>query len=199
MKMVSKLKARAGNFDRRGMTLVEMMISISIFAVILGVVMGFLTTSSRSYSATREKVQYQQSLRAVISLLTKEIRSTGCDPNNIGFDRFVLADNTSLRCQMDLNGDADVTDTSPDESVTYSFTAATGELSRDNGTGPIVILRGVTNVSFAYRDASGNLLGMVPLSATDRFLVRFVDLTITGQTDNGETVDYSSRVALRNG
>ena len=197
--MAGKFKAQARNLDRRGMTLVEMMISISIFAVILGVVMGFLTTSSKSYSATREKVQYQQSLRAVISLLTKEIRSTGCDPNNVGFDRFVLADVATLRCQMDLNGDADVTDVSPDESVTYSFNNATGELSRDNGSGPIVILRGVTSVTFSYRDANGDLLGMVPLSATDRFLVRFVDLEIIGETDNGEQLDYTSRVALRNG
>ncbi len=181
------------------MTLVEMMISITIFAVVLGVVMGFMTTSGRSYSATRDKVQYQQSLRAVISLLTKEIRSTGCDPNSAGFDRFVLADNTVLRCQMDLNGDADVTDFTPDESVTYSYNPATGELSRDNGTGAIVILRGITNLTFTYLDQDGNVLGAVPLSATDRFLVRYVDLNIRGETDNGEPVDYTSRVALRNG
>ena len=185
--------------DRQGMTLVEMMISITIFAVVLGVVMGFMTQSSRSYSATRERVQYQQSLRAVISLMTKEIRSTGCDPGNVGFDRFVVADNTIFRCQMDLNGDADVTDFTPDESVTYAFNAVAGELTRDNGTGPLVILRGITNMSFTYMDADGNVLGAVPLSATDRFLVRFVDLNISGTTDNGEPVDYTSRVALRNG
>jgi len=190
---------RAAASDRRGLTLVEMMISISIFAVVLGVVMGFMTTSGRSYNATRERVQYQQSMRAVISLLTKEIRSTGCDPNNVGFDRFVVADNSILRCQMDLNGDSDVTDLGPDENVTYSFDAATGELSRDNGSGPIVILRGVLNVTFTYRDGNGAVLGGVPLNAIDRFDVRYVDLTISGQTDSGEPVDYTSRVALRNG
>lgn len=199
MKMSERIKKPMGNLDRRGMTLVEMMISITIFAVVLGVVMGFMTTSGRSYSATREKVQYQQSVRAVISLLTKEIRSTGCDPANIGFDRFVLADNNSLRCQMDLNGDSDVTDVTPDENVTYNFNPANGELSRDNGTGAIVILRGVTSVTFTYLDQAGNVLGAVPLNATDRFLVRFVDLTISGETDTGEPIDYTSRVALRNG
>lgn len=199
MKMREGYKTRMGSLDRRGMTLVEMMISITIFAVVLGVVMGFMTTSGRSYTATREKVQYQQSLRAVISLLTKEIRSTGCDPANVGFDRFVLADNNTLRCQMDLNGDSDVTDLTPDESVIYDFDPATGELSRDNGTGAIVILRGVTNVTFTYLDQDGNVLGAVPLNATDRFLIRYVDLNISGETDTGEPVDYTSRVALRNG
>lgn len=196
--MMKKLK-RVGNLDRRGMTLVEMMISVSIFAVVLGVVMGFMTTSGRSYSATRERVQAQQSMRAVVSLVTKELRSTGCDPNSVGFDRFLLADSDALRCQMDLNGDSDVTDTSPDENVTYSFNAATGELSRDGGSGAIVILRGLTNVTFTYRDGEGNVLGALPLNAADRFEVRYVDLSITGQTDNGEPVDYTARVALRNG
>lgn len=185
--------------QRQGMTLVEMMISITIFAVVLGVVMGFMTSSGRSYNSTRERVQYQQSMRAVMSLLTKEIRSTGCDPNNAGFDRFALADAMTLRCQMDLNGDSDVTDTGPDESITYNFNPATGELTRDNGSGPIVILRGLTNLNFIYRDAEGNVLGAVPLNATDRFEVRFVDVLITGETDTGEPVDYTSRVALRNG
>ncbi len=199
MKSIRNNVDTAGGLDRRGMTLVEMMISISIFAVILGVVMGFMTTSGRSYSATRERVQYQQSLRAVISLLTKEIRSAGCDPNSVGFDRFVVADDKVLRCQMDLNGDSDVTDTSPDESVTYTFNPATGELSRDNGTGPLVILRGVDNVNFTYLDVDGNVLSSLPLNATDRFLIRYVNLDISGQTENGEPVHYSSRVALRNG
>lgn len=191
----------AFRLDRRGMTLVEMMISISIFAVVLGVVMGFLTTTGRSYTATRERVQYQQSMRAVMSLLTKDIRSTGCDPNGVGFDRFVVADWNTLRCQMDLNGDSDVTDLNPDESVTYTFDPVLGELSRDNGDpgGPVVVLNSVNNVVFTYRDAAGNVLGAVPLNAMDRFRVRYVDLFITGQTDSGEPVEYTSRVALRNG
>ena len=185
--------------DRRGMTLVEMMISISIFAVVLGVVMGFMTTSGRSYTSTRERVQYQQSMRAVISLLTKDIRSTGCDPNNVGFDRFVLADLNSLRCQMDLNGDSDVTDVSPDESVSYAYDPALGEISRDNGTGAVVILRDVTGLVFTYRAADGSVLGSLPLNALDRFAVRFVDVWVQGQTASGEPVEYTSRVALRNG
>ncbi len=193
-KMLDSMK-----LNRQGMTLVEMMISISVFAVVLAVVMGFMAQSSRSYNSTRSKVQYQQSMRAVISLLTREIRSTGCDPSNVGFDRFVVADANSMRCQMDLNGDSDVTDIGPDESVTYIFDPATSELSRDNGTGSIVILRDIDDFVFTYRDRDGNVLGATPLNATDRLLVRYVDLFITGETNSGEPVEYTSRVALRNG
>ena len=190
-----------GQLDRRGMTLVEMMISITIFAVVLGVVMGFMTTSGRSYSATREKVQYQQSVRAVISLLTKEIRSTGCDPANVGFDRFVLADDNALRCQMDLNGDSDVTDVTPDESVTYNFDPATGELSRDNGTGAIVILRGVTNVTFTYLRRCRRSPERPAAPERHRTGLGYVTWNIGpvhGETAKGDTVDYATRIALRN-
>lgn len=186
-------------FSRRGMTLVEMMVSLSIFGVIMAVVFGFMTSTSRSYERTREKVHYQQSVRAVVSLLTREIRSTGCDPGNAGFDAFFTADGNVLRCRADLNGDADITDLNPDEDITYTFDAGTGELSRDNGTDDLVILRGLTNLQFTYLDSNGDALGALPLSASDRDLIRFVQISIVGETEDGEPIDYQTRVLVRNG
>lgn len=183
--------------DRRGMTLTELMIALSIFGVIMAVLFGFLSGARNSYSETRERAQYQQSMRAVMSLVTREIRSTGCDPTELGFDNFGVADDTRLSCRMDLNGDNDFTDTGPDENITYSFVG--GNLIRNNGTGDQVILRGVQNLAFTYFDADGNQMGVVPLSAANRALVRFVGISIQGQTDRGEPVTYATRIALRNG
>lgn len=184
--------------DRRGMTLVEMMIAVSAFGLIMTVVMGFLVDSRNSYTETRDRAQTQQSMRAVLSLLTAEVRSAGCDPAANGFDTFGLADNSSLQARMDLNGDADVTDNDPDETVTYTFNAGAGELSRDDGGGAQVILRGLTGVTFTYFDVDGNALGGTPLSAADRARVRSVQILLQGETDRGEPVDYTTRIALRN-
>ena len=184
--------------DRRGMTLVEMMIAVSVFGIIMGVVMGFLIDSRESYTETRERAQTQQSMRAVLSLLTAEIRSAGCDPVGVGFDTFGQADAGLLQARMDLNGDADFVDNDPDETVTYSFNAATGELSRNDGTGAQVIMRGLTGVVFTYFDENGAQIGGSPLTAVDRARVRSVQITLQGETDNGEPVDYGTRVALRN-
>jgi prepilin-type N-terminal cleavage/methylation domain-containing protein len=186
-----------GMMDRRGMTLTELMIALAIFGVIMGVLFGFLTGARSSYSDTRERAQYQQSMRAVMSLVTREIRSTGCDPTEAGFDRFAVADDDQLQCRMDLNGDADFTDNGPDEDITYRFVV--GDLIRNNGTGDQVILRGVQNLTFSYFDAAGAPLVGVPLNAANRALVRFVDISIQGQTDRGEPVNYATRIALRNG
>ena len=185
--------------NRKGMTLVEMMVSLSIFGVILAVLFGFMTSSRRSYDNTRAQIHYQQSVRAVVSLLTREIRSTGCDPASVGFDPFFLATNNSIRCRADLNGDSDITDVNPDEDVTYTYNAGAGELSRNSGSGNLVILRGLTNWQFTYLDGNGDVLGAIPLNAQDRELVRYVQITIVGETSDGVSVDYETRVLVRNG
>jgi prepilin-type N-terminal cleavage/methylation domain-containing protein len=194
-----KYKSSTLNLDRQGMTLVEMMISLSIFAVVLGVVFSFMQNTSNSYQKTRQKVQYQQSVRAAISLMSREIRSTGCDPEAIGFDRFGQADANVLQCRMDLNGDQDITDNNPDEDVTYTFVAASGELSRDVGAGDQVILKDLQSLTFRYFDSSGNELLGLPLNAVDRALVHFVDMTLTGETGMGESMSFTTRVSIRNG
>jgi len=183
--------------DRRGLTFTELMLALAIFGVIMVVIMGFLSGARNSYSDTRQRAQYQQSMRAVMSLVTREIRSTGCDPSEAGFDYFGVADDDRISCRMDLNGDSDFTDLSPDENITYSFVG--GNLIRNNGTGDQVILRGIQGLSFNYFDATGAELTTVPLSAANRALVRFVGINIQGETDHGEPVTYTTRIALRNG
>lgn len=185
--------------DRTGMTVVELLVSLAIFAVISAVVIGFLTGSRRTYEDTSDRAGYQQSLRAVFSLLTREIRSAGCDPAESGVDRFPLADADALRCRMDLDGDGNTADVSPDEDITYTFQAGDGELRRTTVNGDQTILRGVQAVTFSYFDGDGNPLAALPLSAADRREVRFVGITIAGETPHGEPVTYSTRVLVRNG
>jgi prepilin-type N-terminal cleavage/methylation domain-containing protein len=193
MNMMNSMKQT----DRRGLTFTELMLALAIFGVIMVIIMGFLSGARNSYSDTRERAQYQQSLRAVMSLVTREIRSTGCDPSDAGFDYFSVADVDRISCRMDLNGDSDFTDLGPDENITYSVVG--DNLIRNNGTGDQVILRGVQGLTFIYFDAAGAELNAVPLSATNRALIRYVGINIQGESDRGEPVTYTTRIALRNG
>jgi len=183
--------------DRNGLTFTELMIALSIFGVIMIVLFGFLTGARNSYSDTRERAQYQQTMRAVISLVTREIRSTGCDPGDVGFDYFAIADATQLQCRMDMNGDSDIIDMGPDEDITYSLVGE--DLVRNNGSGDEVIMRGIQNLTFTYFNDAGNQMLAVPLTAANRALVRYVGINIQGETERGEPVTYTTRIALRNG
>lgn len=186
---------------RRGMTMVELMVSLVIFAVVIGVVFGFLTESRRSYSSTRQRAQYQQGVRAVMSLVTREVRSAGADPSPLspGFERIPVAGANTLRCRMDLNGDRDTDDLNPDEDVTYTYDPDTDTLSRQVGAGAaVVVLRELTSFGFNYYDNDGDLLVNVPLNATDRAEVAAIDLVIGGETDDHQTVNYTTRIAVRN-
>lgn len=197
--MMNKIRESLKFGNRRGMTLVELMISLSIFGVVMGVVFSFLVGARNSYQDTRERAQYQQSMRAVMSLITREIRSTGCDPTSAGFEPFGLATTAAMQCSMDLNGDGDTTDVGPDETITYGYNAAAGELVRFDGAMAMTILRGLDSMTFTYFDSNGAVLGAVPLNALDRAMVRYVEVSINGTTDRGEPVNYTTRVALRNG
>jgi len=181
------------------MTLIELMVALALFAVITTVIVSFLTGSRRTYESTSDRAHYQQSLRAVFSLVTREVRSAGCDPGSTGFDRLPVCDDESLRCRMDLDADGSTLGTAPDEDITYTYDDTNEELLRTTSAGTMAILRDVTAFRFRYFDSDGNLLATTPLSATDRDRVRFVDIDIAGELRDGEPVTYSTRVLLRNG
>jgi len=185
--------------NRRGLTLVELMVALALFALISAVVIGFLTGSRRTYDATSNRAQYQQSLRAVFSMLSRELRSAGCDPSEVGLDRLAICDDDVLHCRMDLDGDGSTLGTNPDEDIVYLYNAGLGELQRTTATSNMTILRGLTNVQFRYFDRDGAPLGGTPLDAAGRAQVRFVDIDIAGELPSGEPVSYSTRIHLRNG
>ena len=199
MKMRATIPTGRRRPDRSGMTLVELIVALAIFAVITTVVIGFLTGSRRTYASTSDRALYQQSLRAVFSLMTREIRSAGCDPAEVGIEGISVADDLILRCRMDLNGDGNTLGVAPDEDVSYGFNAGLGELQRTTTLGTQTILRDVQLVQFTYFDRDGNLLAATPLSPADRAQVQFVDILINGTLRDGEPVTYSTRVHVRNG
>lgn len=181
------------------MTLVEMIVALAIFAVVTAVVMGFLTNSRRTYGQTSDRAHYQQSLRAVFSLLSREIRSAGCDPSRVGFDGITVADGVALRCRMDLDGDGSTLGQGPDEDISYVYDPGAGELRRTTPAGTQTILRNIQQLQFVYYDTQGNLLANTPLGAADRARVRFVEIVIEGRLRGNEPVSYSTRVHVRNG
>ncbi len=62
---------------RRGMTLVEMLISLVLFSVILTAALGTLQSQSRAFTVGNERMDVLQNLRYALNVLEKDLRTTG--------------------------------------------------------------------------------------------------------------------------
>jgi type II secretory pathway pseudopilin PulG len=180
------------------MSLVELMVAISMFGVVTAVIFTFLTNSRASYSDMSSRVEFQQASRAVLGLMSTELRTAGCNPTAAAFEKFTWASGTAYSCRMDLNGNGAIETAEPAENVSYVYNSATQELIRNNGGGAQVILRNITALDFRYFDAGGAELAR-PLTPANRALIRSVQIDISGTTPRGEPVRYVTRVNIRNG
>ncbi len=59
----------------RGFTLLELLIAISLLALIVGITMGAMRIGSRSVSAAEKKMEIQERFRAVLSIIDAQIQS----------------------------------------------------------------------------------------------------------------------------
>ncbi len=70
--------------DARGFTLVELLITLTVLVVVMGSVMAMVYLSSRSKTASSEKIQSVQGARVALDMMTSDLRSAGygADINN---------------------------------------------------------------------------------------------------------------------
>lgn len=71
-----------------GFTLIEVMISLAIFAIVLAGVVKMFTSIGMNHTSQEQMVEVTQNIRAIKHLMTEEIRSARCNPRgntNIGF------------------------------------------------------------------------------------------------------------------
>ena len=70
-------RREAGCPRAAGFSLVELMITLVVFALVVGAVMVVMATSTRSKQATEGLVQAQQSARATLDIMARDIRCAG--------------------------------------------------------------------------------------------------------------------------
>ncbi|MBI5024365.1 MAG: prepilin-type N-terminal cleavage/methylation domain-containing protein [Candidatus Omnitrophica bacterium] len=63
--------------DHRGATLVEMMVTVIIFAFILGICYSLLISGSDSWETNSARVELQQELRKAMDWITQDLRQAG--------------------------------------------------------------------------------------------------------------------------
>ena len=118
-----------GRRQEAGITLVELMIALFISGLVMAALVTIYNAQSKAYSKHDDIADIQQNLRGALTILPKEIRLAGCDPEETGGPRILVAKSNELQFTLDVRGnaanansaDGDTNDT--DENIAYTLTA----------------------------------------------------------------------------
>ena len=86
-----------------GFTLVEMMMTLLIFGVVLGVIGNVFFTTQGLYGRTSTRANQQMSVRAGLTIMVEELRRAGADPEITGIVGLVRCTQDSVRVRAELN------------------------------------------------------------------------------------------------
>lgn len=143
---------REPKVGERGFTLIELLVVLSIQGILMAALVMSFTSQLRTHRQQEQMSEMQQSARAAMDLIAREVRMAGYDPTRAGIAG-IAYDVDVLRIAADLNGDGDAADSN--ENVAYGHDPATLRLTRDTGGGRQSVAEQVEFFAFEYRDANG--------------------------------------------
>jgi type II secretory pathway component PulJ len=204
------------------MSTAEVMVGATLSLVALGALYSVFSAQQKALAAQNIYNQAQSETRAVIDLMSRELRMAAYDPTGAalttstgpacpgvkqGLDE---ATPTRIRFRQDLDGDGTITGAS--ESITYEV--VNDELRRTDGAAtPVAMASGLPQGGFSFRYFTGGNppVELVPggspaaLTAAQRDCVARVQVTLTASFANPDpnnprrlTSQVSSEVAIRN-
>ncbi len=175
--------------DNKAFTLIEVMVSIVIFGIIIAGIMNAKISRQDQTVTQQQAVEMQQTVRAVVYLMSQEIRSAGFNPsyknydtgitvagaNSITFDRIENNDGD------DNDGDATIDEDDELETITYALNGTDIDVTFNAGAGgaPQTIAENIAALTFQYRDEDGNITA----NLDD---IRSIEISVTAATGANE-------------
>jgi type IV pilus assembly protein PilW len=112
----------------KGFTLIEVLVAIAMAGVVMAGIYSFSSSQQRSYFIQEQVAYTQQSLRAAMDLMEREIRTAGCDPKRRSVAGIHTANPSAIRITMDITGgETDKLDNDGDGSVDEADEAKFGD------------------------------------------------------------------------
>jgi type IV pilus assembly protein PilW len=178
--------------DKRGFSLIELLVALAIMSIVSGAIYSVFSVSSRSYTTQGVTADVQQSVRAAMEVMLQDIRTAGLDPTASGNFGIELAEATKLRFTSDsidaglddFNGELDDTNS---ERITYvlqgtQLNQILYETTASENSQPLI--SDMQNLTFTYFDADGNDLGS-PVPALQLADIRTINISITVEEPAG--------------
>ena len=196
------------NHNKSGLTLVELIVVMVLSLVLVGSAFMAYLAHSKTGREQHEIASLQQDIRAVMDMIDRDVRNSGCSEPRLATVSAIEAANSGLHSlglnmDMNLNGTLTTTGGVPEigERVTYSLSGATLQRRDQNVTSDL--LNNVTTFGIAYFDL--NNIAIVPagtLTQTQANSVLSVQITLGLQganinPDTGQTVKRSVRKRIQ--
>lgn len=142
--------------DQRAFTLVELMISVAILAVIIAGVYGVFGPQEKAYILQERMAEMNQNARVALEFMSYDIRNAGFDPTlatTMGAGAGIqTATATTIVFSQDTNADSDLQDS--EEFMGYRFDAGNEQIDYCTGGGACgawqPFIDGVQNLQFRY-------------------------------------------------
>ncbi len=189
------LKMKA-NHNESAFTLIELMITLLVAAVVLGGIYQLFWAHQHHYIVQDKLVEMQQDIRAAMDIMSRDLRMAGYDPSDSADAGFKEANATSVKFTYDLDGDGNITTAVPNETVTYKLNDDTdgdgiSSLGRRNGVGVFQpVADSIQALEFRYLDSNAVAIPC-PVPASKLKDIRAVEITILTRTDNRD-LQYDS-------
>jgi type IV pilus assembly protein PilW len=132
--------------NKRGYTIVDLLVAIAISGIFMGAIYSAYTSQQKSTLAQEQVSSMQRNLRSAMYFMEKEIRMAGCDPTSKAGAGITTANVNTISFTEDGDGDGAVT------SITYGIAGA--NLLRNTGR----IAENIDAINFVYLDRDGTRL-----------------------------------------
>ncbi|MBI2962886.1 MAG: hypothetical protein HYY35_03965 [Deltaproteobacteria bacterium] len=198
----------------KGLTLVELLVSLGSSLLIVAAVAGFARDESRWLDREARRLRLREASRRVLEMVVRELRGAGFAPVVGGFDGasdgVSIAAGDRLEVRSDLHGaTADsppdgALDADSDERIGFFPSPSRGVVSQSVGRQTLSLtLEGMVaadGLAFRYFDACGEEISTAAgeLSAADRARVRIVGARLTVRDRSGDSITSEASAMLRN-
>ena len=81
MDMINQ-KPKKGALNRKGYTLIELLVALAISSVVLGAIISTYQSQQKSYVVEDQVAAMQQNIRVGLFYMERDFRMAGCDPRN---------------------------------------------------------------------------------------------------------------------
>ncbi|CAN2039895.1 type IV pilus assembly protein PilW [Candidatus Magnetomoraceae bacterium gMMP-15] len=170
----------------QGFTLVEFMIAMTIGLILLELISSTFFSQRKTYDVQQNVAGMVRTARAVMDIMSREIRMAGYDPTGAGFDGIVY-DTEKLKISADLNGNGSTDDIF--ENITYFYDNINFEITKNTGTNVQVLAENIQLFDFVYLDDDGN-------ETTSAQSIRQIKITIITRTASPDP-DYPDNNGYR--